>query len=354
MQKEAVVANGRTEKRWRLVSDEGPYLDGHDIGPCPLAFLSAGMVASYMTEMLTLAQQREVVLRGLRLTLDNYYTMEGSALRGTMRGGALPPRLRVEFREGTHPAIVRRTAIDAVMASSISGLMRESVESLFSLHLNGDPQPVGRVKELERPVGRDPAGWMASIHPGCELSGEGLIARLRSADEFRPPPGNVGSSLAESQQRMIHLRATCTLREDGVKEIVQRLITPVGSEFRFLSDEAPEFGGSGVAPDAVTYISAGFAFCFMTQLGRYAKITKQTLSSYSVIQDTHFPIGGASGRGEYSGAAEPVETEVFLVTQAGEEFARTALDIGEQTCFLHAFCRTPLKPRVVVRPLSEH
>ena len=28
---------------WRLVSDEGPYLNGHDAAPCPLAFLSVGM-----------------------------------------------------------------------------------------------------------------------------------------------------------------------------------------------------------------------------------------------------------------------------------------------------------------------
>ena len=29
-----------------------------------------------------------------------------------------------------------------------------------------------------------------------------------------------------------------------------------------------------------------------------------------------------------------------------EAFARAALDMGEQTCFLHAFCRTDLKARV--------
>ena len=37
MQKEALVLNGATGLTWHLVSDEGPYLAGHDRAPCPLA-----------------------------------------------------------------------------------------------------------------------------------------------------------------------------------------------------------------------------------------------------------------------------------------------------------------------------
>ena len=46
-QKEALVRSAATGRTWRLVSDEGPYLNGHDAAPCPLAFLSTGMVASF-------------------------------------------------------------------------------------------------------------------------------------------------------------------------------------------------------------------------------------------------------------------------------------------------------------------
>ena len=45
-QKEALVRSAKTGDTWRLVSDEGPYLNGHDAAPCPLAFLSTGMAAS--------------------------------------------------------------------------------------------------------------------------------------------------------------------------------------------------------------------------------------------------------------------------------------------------------------------
>jgi hypothetical protein len=134
------------------------------------------------------------------------------------------------------------------------------------------------------------------------------------------------------------------LREDGVKVIDENLIRPIGSGFQFLCDETEEAGGRGLAPDAATYLSAGIGFCFMTQFGRYASITKKRLDEYRIIQDTHFSPGRDGGPGK----ADPVETHVYLVTPDGEAFARKTLDMGERTCFLHATCRTALIPKVTV------
>jgi hypothetical protein len=71
-QKEAIVTSARTGAAWRIACDEGPYLDGHDVAPCPLAYLTAGMIASYMTEITALAAQKGVRIRNLRLVQDNY------------------------------------------------------------------------------------------------------------------------------------------------------------------------------------------------------------------------------------------------------------------------------------------
>ena len=54
-QKEALVTSARSGLTWRLVSDEGAYLAGHDAAPCPLAFLTTGMVSAYMNEITALA-----------------------------------------------------------------------------------------------------------------------------------------------------------------------------------------------------------------------------------------------------------------------------------------------------------
>lgn len=50
MQKEALVDYGPTGATWRVVCDEGPWLNGTDLAPLPLGFFTAGLIASYMAE----------------------------------------------------------------------------------------------------------------------------------------------------------------------------------------------------------------------------------------------------------------------------------------------------------------
>ena len=39
---------------------------------------------------------------------------------------------------------------------------------------------------------------------------------------------------------------------------------------------------------------------------------------------------------------------MHLETPEGDDFARTVVDMSEQTCFLHALCRTELEPNVTI------
>ncbi|HUF96215.1 MAG TPA: OsmC family protein [Acidimicrobiia bacterium] len=341
MQKEALVINGATGRAWRLVSDEGPYLDGHDRAPCPLCTFITGLVASYMNEITALAPARDIAISDAKLTVDTFYSMEGSALQGTMMGGAAAPRLVAQIASDADAEAVRRLVLDAVATSPATGLFKGVLNSRFNLSHNGDEITVGSVEALNAPIEPDPGQAFDLVEVADVATAENLMIRRKPADEVEGVPGGAGSSLQESQSRRLHVRAVCTVREDGVKEIVENLFSPIGSEFRFLSDEAPGFGGSGLAPDASTYLSAGLGFCFMTQFGRYARITKRRLDEYRIVQDTHFTPGAAGGR-DVPARAEPVETHVYLVTPEEEDFSRRTLDMGEQTCFLHATCRTDL------------
>lgn len=346
MQKEALVTNSVDGRAWRLVSDEGPYLDGYDEGPFPLSHMTTGMVASYMNEVTALARRRGVGLREPRLTLHSYYSMEGSALDGTMVGGALPPELEVEADSDADVDTVRALVSDAVTASPVHGLLRRTLTSRFTLTVNGARTDLGRVAALDADPPADPGARFDDIEVG-DRAVQPLVTLVTPADEVEGE-GGVGSSYAESQSRILHVRGVCSLRDDGVKEIEQHLHQPIGSTFRFLSDEPERFGGRGLAPDAASYLSAGIAFCFMTQFGRYARITGKTIDGYRIVQDTHLSVGGASGGTQRPGDADPVETHVFLDTPEGVEFGRRTLDMSEQTCFLHALCRTELKTRVRV------
>ncbi|WP_282027027.1 OsmC family protein [Limimaricola cinnabarinus] len=342
-QKEALVRSAKTGETWRLVSDEGPYLNGHDAAPCPLAFLSTGMVASFMNEIIALAEIRGVEIRKLKLIQDNYYTMKGSMPKRTMVGGAENIDLQVEIDCDLDDKALHQFLLDATFASPLNGLMRGQLESLFKLGRNGQELATAKAAELDAPLFPDPgnhfdkglpqAGDLVLMEPVGKTPKKEVVLGTASS----------GSSLADEQDRRLNIGAVAMLRKDGIKDIQQMQYSPYGTSFRFLSSE------DGRAPDANTLISAGIGFCFMTQFGRFVSMLKLDLPDYRIVQDTHFSLGGASGGTGKAGEADPIETHVYLETGESEAVAQEMLDISEQTCFLHAFCRTDLKTKLRVR-----
>jgi len=150
MQKEALVMAHSTNTIWRLASDEGEYLMGQDECPCPLSFLTTGMVSSYMNEILALAAQRSIEIKTIKLTQDNYYTMNGSMRQGTMIGGALPVQLEAEIASDTDMSELQKLVFDATIASPLNGLMTGVHKSLFKLGHNGNKIEVKGVNEIKR------------------------------------------------------------------------------------------------------------------------------------------------------------------------------------------------------------
>jgi organic hydroperoxide reductase OsmC/OhrA len=341
-QKEALVRSARTRDTWRLVSDEGPYLNGHDAAPCPLAFLSVGMVASFMNEILALADQQGVEIRRLKLIQDNFYTMKGSMPKRTMVGGAENIELQVEIDCDLDNAALNEFLVNATYASPLNGLMRGRLESLFKLGKNGTELPTAKAQELDSPLFPDPGN-----HFDKSIPEDGRLTLMQPVGltpkkEVVKGTASGGSSLSDEQDRRLNIGAVAVLREDGIKDIQQMQYSPYGTSFRFLSSE------DGRAPDANTLISAGIGFCFMTQFGRFVSMLKLDLPDYRIVQDSHFSLGGASGGTGKAGEADPLETHVYLETGEDDATAQEMLDISEQTCFLHAFCRTDLKTRLKV------
>lgn len=164
-QKEALIRSAKTGDTWRLVSDEGPYLNGHDAAPCPLAFLSTGMVASFMNEIIALAEKKNIEIRKLKLIQDNYYTMKGSMPKRTMVGGAENIELQIEIDCDLDDAALNEFLINATFASPLNGLMRGQLESLFKLGKNGSELPTAKVAELDTPLFPDPGDHFAVARP---------------------------------------------------------------------------------------------------------------------------------------------------------------------------------------------
>ena len=171
MQKEALVISARSGAMWRLASDEGDYLAGLDEAPCPLSFLTTGMVSSYMNEIQALAKQRDIAIDDIRLIQDNYYTMTGSARAGTMIGGAKDVHLTAQIASSADRDALQKLVLDATAASPLNSLMRGAKESLFTLSHNGNEITTEKAQPLGHPL---PPKHLRLFECHSSLCGTGL------------------------------------------------------------------------------------------------------------------------------------------------------------------------------------
>jgi uncharacterized OsmC-like protein len=221
------------------------------------------------------------------------------------------------------------------------------LESEFSLAKNGEPVRVGNVRHSSSPAHYNLSDTMfdaARPDAGADFPRD-IIMKLGAAQSVLGVEGGAGSSLRSEQKRTLHVRGIATLRVDGLTETRVQLFKPIGSSFRFLCD-LEHSGGGRRAPSPLEYLSAGVAFCYLTQIGRYATIMKHDLERYAIAQRMAFGHASGDGAATTPPSADAVRTHVEIVTAADDATVRKIVDMGERTCFLHAAARTPLKTRI--------
>ena len=340
MQKEACVQYGSNGPVWHMVCDEGPYLNGTDLAPFPLAFFTAGLAASYMSELLYAASNQNIQLNAVELVQDNYYGMEGSALRGNMKASALPVNVSCTAESELSAQELAELLKLAVASSPADTILKGSHPGTFSLSKNGKALDVEGVNPSVSRVPADPNCLFDPALPAedATFAPDG-IEKLQAAESVFGVEGGAGSSLHASQKRLLHIRAICTLREDGIKSIKVQLFKPIGGVFHFLSDNSKLAGGQERAPSGLAYMASGIAFCYLTQLGRYAHIVKQQLDAYRVVQDLVFDNSGA-------GKPHAPDTHTYVDSDEPDELIQKLVQMGEQTCFLHAALQTDNQTQV--------
>jgi uncharacterized OsmC-like protein len=342
MQKEAIVHHGPSNSIWRMVCDEGPYLNGTDLAPFPLGFYAAGMAFSFLSEIVHHADTYGVKLKSLRLIQDNFYTMEGSALRGDMTAGALPTEITIKISADAPNETIQNILQLSEASSPPQAYMRDLLTNTFALCCNSQELDVSPVNPSTVPLHAEPDPHFDSVMPLDQAEYlPDIITKLSVAEVKHGVEGGAGSSLRSEQKRTLHVHTEGFLRDDGLKEVEIRLFKPIGSVFKFISDESSE-----AAPPSLAYLSAGVGFCYMTQLGRYASIVKLGLNSYSLVQDNVFTLSGSPRDENMRTAAKSVDTHLFVKLEGSDEDAQRLLKMGEQTCFLHAAMRTSVPTRL--------
>ena len=326
MQKEAVLYRSGRDLGLRLLCDEGPYLNGTDLAPPPLAYFSAGVAACFAGEVLRVLTGRGLSTDGFRLVLDCFFSMEGSALQGTMKAGALPVVVRIKSNSA-NDAEFQKAAREAIRSSAIHYLLNETLQDTFSICFNGDSVATGQARPSPN---NPPDNYSYYLRTGGTVRQKGgtpaWVEKMEATQIVDETDHGAGAALKDSQKRVLNIRAGLCVDEGGFGRIDVQIIKPIGSNFRF----RVELDGSGSAPDGYDLVSAGIAFCYMTQMQRYANIMKNELADYGVVQDTTFGIG--------KGDCSPVDTHVFIDSVLEADTIRKIVDMGEQTCFLHAAC----------------
>lgn len=326
MRKEAIVLDITGEK-WCMICDEGPYLDGADSAPPPLAYFSAGMAFGFVSQLNLLAEEFGVLIEDYKIIQDNYYTIEGSAIKKTMVSGGLPVDVKVELKSNADKKKLEKLIELTKAQNPVYAYLETNLKNHFSLFHNGvklNVQQKGDVQTLPT------LDLEKDYSIGQDLNKEeAIVSKQEQVETLFDVEGGKGSALKETQKRNLHIRAITTPHKDGISKTQVQIFKPIGSMFQFFCDLPNRIGGELRTPSALAYASAGIGFCFMTQIGRYAKIKKYNLNNYSINQKTSFSIEPGISK------VFPLTTDTYIDSTLSDHIAQEVFTMSEQTCFLH-------------------
>lgn len=135
MRKEAIVLDITGEK-WCIICDEGPYLNGADSAPPPLAYFSVGMAFGFISQLNLLAEELDILIEDYQIIQDNFYTIEGSAIKGTMISGGLPVDVNMDIKTNTSEDKTRKLIQQAKARNPVYAYLEENLENVFQLFHN--------------------------------------------------------------------------------------------------------------------------------------------------------------------------------------------------------------------------
>ena len=113
------------------------------------------------------------------------------------------------------------------------------------------------------------------------------------------------------------------------------------SHFALRSDERVT---GDEAPSGLALLSAGIAFCFMTQLSRYIEHMKFDIRGVRLVQFSPYAL--TSSGGAVAGVVEPVDTHLFLSGHESDDTHEQLMHIAARTCYLHATLADAFAPAV--------
>lgn len=333
-QKEAVVTEGENGRAWRLTSDEGLHLKGTDLAPFPLGFFNAGIQGDLLGTMARMAKRESIVLKAMDISVANHYWLTGSFVLGTGEGHAEPTDIELDIQSDATPEVISSLIKRAIEASVSASMLKTTLTNTFAIYLNGSRRKVINLKDSTRQGVKDP--FLSHATPPVPLSGDGMSDVIEKLDVRES--GETALAPAGTTTKIIrNIYGRGTWRADSEIVISESWLGLPGSTHFSYRTGGPDY------PSALSLISAGVSFCFMTQLSRYIENMKLGITGIRLVQYSPFEIANMKAK------VEPIDTHLFLNGDASEEVCTRLLQISEKTCYLHATALKALVPNVVVR-----
>lgn len=340
-QKEAIVTEGDQGSAWRMVSDEGVHIKGDDLAPFPLGFFNVGLQADLANRLHHEALRAHLECHAIQIICRTGYSMAGSFFRGDGVGYASPPTIELVIDTPTSDVILNLVVKKALAASPAIALLTTPLLNSFSLTVNGCEQRVKTLPsammnpEIIDPFKRYP------LAPAPQHGLTTLQALIEKTGQKRSGTPSLTAPAATATQRIEReVEGRCTVDMDRLltqSDVALQL--PGMSHFSFKTDES----AADLAPSGLALMSAGIAFCYMTQLSRYIDYLGYKIRHLRLVQQTPFNL-------EHSGAwVEPVHTHLFFEGEESSEIHENFMRISALTCFLHATLSATLHPIITVR-----
>ena len=267
--------------------------------------------------------------------MSHVFGASGSFIASTALATSEEARIGIEIDGALHPAEATALANEALATSPAIALLRLPMrDNSFALSVNGHRRTVIEHQDSLAGDARDP--FLVYPHPPRPLDQGGRTDLLKKTGEVEA--GEAAQvPLTATGKRLITIAGSGQSR--GGEFVTDTWIARNGmSHFRLVSDD----GAGDAAPSGLALLSAGIAFCYMTQLARYIDAQKLPIHGVRLVQ--HSPY--AAGPGAMAG---PIDTHLFLNGEAPVALHRKLLRIAADTCFMHAAAMGSVAPVVGLR-----
>jgi uncharacterized OsmC-like protein len=322
-QKEGLVADVGTGRTWRLPADEGKYLRGTGLAPAPLMHWAAGLHGDVTSRIAHIARAESLILDELRVTVSQRFASKGSFARGEAVGLVFELAWEIDIVTEESEARVSSVVDRALRSSPANAAMVTGKEGRFGLHIDGRATPV-----IGLPQSDAATELYQSLRHNQPPRPAGPVVAEDTVLTTWPGANSSTVVLGDDQQGAIGWRAHAVGSYDFESGLVKTTVgfpeVAATEQWSLLTDAT-----NRRAPSPLSYFSIGTAFCYHTQLCRYADVRHLPITSPRLVQTSHFSTSGGAAE------ARPFDTHLFVGGGIDDHQANSFLVAAANTCYAH-------------------